>query len=190
MAWLNAIANNMKWLFAAIVLVVILVLVWRYRDQLAESWRQFCQQWKDFWDRLFGRRNDRGAIEATVQVKEKKLLPKFTAYKDPFESGEWQRWPPKQLLAYTFDAFEAWGRDLACPREADLTPSEYAKQVSRHDREVGRAAGKLADLYAEVAYSQNPPTRQSTESIRGFWQVMRNRYQPARGAASLQRESM
>ena len=45
----------------------------------------------------------------------------FAAYEDPFATGAARRMTPAELVVYTFEALEAWGREQVIERPPEQT---------------------------------------------------------------------
>ena len=48
---------------------------------------------------------------------------RFADFSDPFAAGTAGRYPPEELVRYTFEALEAWARDNGQPRLPEQTPA-------------------------------------------------------------------
>jgi len=90
-------------------------------------------------------------------------------------TGEAQRWSPRDLVAYSFQALEAWGREHGCQRGQEQTPHEFAGALTACEATVGREAGHLADLYCCAAYSSGLLPRDRVGRLQELWQLMRAR---------------
>jgi len=102
---------------------------------------------------------------------------RFADFPDPFTSGDAQRWPPRELVRYSFEAFEAWAREQGFPRAPDQTPHELARQVGAHVEAVSRESRLLADLYSRVAFAPGVPLV-GIEHLRHLWRQLRTVEQP------------
>jgi hypothetical protein len=96
---------------------------------------------------------------------------RFSSYDDPFASGMAARVPLPELVRYSFEALEAWGRDHGSPRATGQTPHEFTQQLGDFDNSVSREVKQLADLYCQIAYAPSLPAG-GIELVRGFWQRM------------------
>ena len=92
---------------------------------------------------------------------------------DPFATGTAASYTPQQLVAYAFEAVEAWAREHGCERGAEQTPHEFASHVAARAALVGAEARTLADLYCAEAYSKESLSRTSVQGLARLWQVLR-----------------
>lgn len=171
---LGLIPFGLKWLYNLIFIAIAGYLIWRNRQRVMEALRNFWAAIREFWDRLFGVRPAEPAGEEAAAVAAVPPRP-FTAFPDPFATGEAQRWSPRDLVAYSFQALEAWGREHGCQRGQEQTPHEFAGCLAACDATVGREAGNLADLYCCAAYSSGGLPRDRVGRLQELWQVMRAR---------------
>jgi hypothetical protein len=78
-----------------------------------------------------------------------------------------------ELVRYTFQALEAFGRERGCPRADGQTPHEFALALGRVHPALSRLAGTLADWYGQLAYASRPAAPAATDPLRQLWQGMR-----------------
>ncbi len=168
-AWLVGL---FKWIFYGVLAIVVIYLVWRNRDALWKAFCDFVQFFIDLWQNLFGG-GKRQAEEAAENAKVKKPLPRFADFKDPFASGAAGRYPPAELVRYTFEALEAWARDRGCPRHPDETPHEFVRGLAAHSPALGDDAARLADLYCQVAYAPFNLPAAGAAGLAQLWRIMR-----------------
>ena len=170
LAWLKTAA---RWLFWAAAAVLGLYWLWRSREQVLATLREFLQGWREFWQRLFGgKRIGEQAADATEEVAKPPPRP-FADFTDPFASGTAARFSPDELVRYTFEALEAWAREHDCPREVDQTPHELARRVGERAEELVVPVRRLADLYCRVAYAPGTLPRETTGSLEPIWASLR-----------------
>lgn len=74
-----------------------------------------------------------------------------------------------ELVRYSFDALEAWGREHNSPRTPGQTPLEYAHQLGEVNQSVAREARQLADAYGQLAFAKQAPAA-GLPLLRQFWQ--------------------
>ena len=152
-----------KYIVYIIGLVALIVLLWMFRDELAKLWAE-----------LFGNKEESQeeteAVASTSDVSASQ--PDFSQFKDPFQQGLIEKWPPAQTIQYSFEALEAWARGHHCPRERDQTPLEFARQLQQVDEEVAAQSRTLADLMGESLYSGGSVGRSQTLKLQRLWQAM------------------
>jgi hypothetical protein len=168
-----SIGGFLKLILYAVVLGAVGYWAWKNWDRVRAAIQRFVRELREFWARLFGRK-DQGAWELVEDEasKQPRLRP-FSDYADPFASGLARRSPPEQVVRYTFEALEAWARENGCARDPDQTPREFARQIARHEASLSPGAKTLASLYSHVAYASGRPTAESIRPLAEFWQRLR-----------------
>ncbi len=159
----SLLATLGKSLVFLIGLVALAVLVWLYRDELAE-----------FWAKLFGGKKQK-QVDARAVPEKRLRKPKFSDFPDPFRTGRESKWTERQLIQYTYAALEAWARGRQYEKEPDETPYEFVKQIQVFDRVVGHQAVELAHLYCRAEYSQQAVRRSELKPLLKLWQEMTTR---------------
>jgi len=171
---LGLIPFGLKWLYNLIFIAIAGYLIWRNRERVLEALRNFWDAIREFWDRWFGVRRAEPAGEEAAALAVAPPRP-FADFPAPFAPGDALRWPPRDLVAYSFQALEAWGREHGCARGQEQTPHEFAGSLAACEALVGREAGHLADLYCCAAYSSGGLPRARVGRLQQLWQVMRTR---------------
>jgi hypothetical protein len=146
--------------------VVIWWLLFHWRD-LLNGLLGLLSGWGEWWQKLFGRR--KSARDAARRAPPPKS---FADFSDPFSAGVASRWPPVELVRYSFEALEAWARDNGWPRESDQTVHDFAQQIGIHVESLAAPARTLADLYSWAAYSPRTLPAGSADLMRKFWQAL------------------
>ncbi len=172
--WLSQLSPTLgqiiKWIFYVLVFLTIVVLAWIYRAQIAAAWKKLVAELRDLWARWFGGKQ---AAEAAAIVASAAPPRTFATYADPFASGLAGRATLAELVRYTFEALEAWGREHDSPRTAGQTAHEYARQVGENHQPLAREVRFLAELYGQLAYAQNSLRQANVEPLKSLWQQMR-----------------
>ncbi|GAB4130185.1 DUF4129 domain-containing protein [Thermopirellula anaerolimosa] len=179
---LNQVASGFAFLLRLLIALAFVVaaawLAWRYRHEVREVLRQWCEQLMRLMESLFGRRkaaggNDSAAGPALSQS------PPFSRFQDPFASGMAARQAPVWLVVYSFDALQAWGEQMGMPRDPDETPKEYARRLRASGLRGPNAFDRLSELYNLAAYagrsgtlSLSPEDRQALATA---WRYMTHR---------------
>lgn len=162
----------LRFLYWVIVIAVVGFLVWRYHQQIADALRKFLASISDFWNSLLGR--GKSSTAAQEQVVDPGPPPRpFSAYADPFLTGMAQKHPPAEVVRYTFEAVQAWGRERGVARHPEQTPHEYAQAVGEQESTLSRDVTVLADLYCRCAYGRDAASRSNIESLRQLWERLR-----------------
>jgi len=164
---LPSLDSLMKLILYALVLGILLFLAYKYRRQLVAAWRQLLKELREFWERFFRRSG-----EATPSTDSAVLPPvrhPFAAFSDPFMSGRAQRISRIELIRYTFEALQAWGREHGCPRQESETPHEYVQRLSTTAPHLAAEARALAEFYGLAAYAKAMLPASIGEPLRTLW---------------------
>jgi hypothetical protein len=160
----------LKWAFYGLVVVIGAYALWRSRKEVAGAFRQLLAACREFWAWLLGRKRPgaqaAAALEAPPPAPPVKRLADFV---DPFAADTAERLSPDELVRYSFEALEAWGRETGAPRHPDQTAHEFAQQVGLLAEPLARDARLLADLYCRVAYAPGTLPRSSLRPLEAFW---------------------
>lgn len=159
------IAAAFKWLFYGVVIAGAVWWAW-HNWQLIVAWLHYLLT---FWQNLFGG-PQRKALPVTLELGP--VYQPFSAYTDPFASGQAGRYSAEALVRYSFEALEAWARDQGWPRESDQTAYEFARQVGTQAPPIAAPARALADLYSRAAYASAALPANSIEQLQTLWQAM------------------
>lgn len=173
------LAVAIKWLFYLVLLAIAVYAAWRWRRELK---RELSKLWAEFkkllaklrglWARLWNREKPAPA-SAPEQTQEGRAPPRpFASFADPFASGTASSLSPEELVQYSFEALEAWGRENDCPRSPEQTPYEYSTQIARREQSLSGAARDLAEVYSITAYAGASLVPASVDRLRGFWQQL------------------
>src|SRR4029434_1749923 len=77
--------------------------------------------------------------------------PPFTDYSNPFADGSAERREPAELIAYTFEALDAWAWDRDAGRDSSETALEFARKLGEAFPDHAEVFAKLANLYTRMA---------------------------------------
>jgi hypothetical protein len=158
----------LKWIFYGF----LLWLAWRYRRELLEMLRTAWQQFLELWHNLFGGWSRRKKVEV-VEAVVKKPSRRFADFTDPFAAGVAERYPPGEIVRYTFEALEAWANDHGCPRQPDQTPHEFTRSLAVQISALKDPTRRLADLYCQVAYAPDTLPIHRVRRLSHLWQALR-----------------
>jgi len=162
-----------QWLVYGVLTLLVIAAVWSNRDKLLAALRDFRQWLADFWRNLFGGATSRAGGDEEQADGRKARLARFADYRDPFADGTAGRYRPEELVRYTFEALEAWGREHGHPREPEQTPHEFARGLAAHASSLGDDAGRLAELYCQVAYAPGTLATAHVAPLSHLWQQLR-----------------
>jgi len=168
----SGIPHVLKALYWLLFIAIVGYFAWRYRTQVMAAISGFLQAIRDFLEGLFGGR--RATQEGEEDAAEDLSLPPrpFSDYANPFTTGAAATYTPQQLVAYTFEAVEAWAREHGCERGAEQTPHEFAGRLAACATSLGADARALADLYCAAAYSEESLSTTSVRGLQRLWQTL------------------
>ena len=164
------VAQILQWLFYGLVIVTLIVLAWIYRAEIIAAWKKLVAELRDLWNRWFGGKQPAAAAEAVAAPAPPRS---FATYADPFASGLAGRATLAELVRYTFEALEAWGREHNSPRATGQTAHEYAQQVGCVHEPLAANVRILAELYGQLAYARSTRSQANLEPLKSLWQQMR-----------------
>lgn len=170
-SWGGAFAWILRALFYLLLFVVLLVLAYVYRERLVAAWKKLMVELRELWARWFGKKPEPALAAAAAALP----LPRpFADFSDPFASGAAGRMSWAELVRYTFQALEAFGRERGCPRATGQTPHEFAASLGQTHPALSRFAATLADWYGQLAYASRPAASPTTDPLKQLWQGMRS----------------
>jgi hypothetical protein len=169
---LSSLGSLVKLLLYAVVLGVIAFLAWRYRQELLAAWQQLLKELRELWERLFGGKVNESAVAEESAATKMPVRRPFASFSDPFATGQATRMNRLELLRYSFEALQAWGRERGCPREESETPHEYAGRLAMSSPHLASEAAALAEFYGIAAYGGGMLPASFGEPLRGLWVKM------------------
>jgi len=174
---LDKVAGVVKWLVFAIVAVLVIFGLFfgvlKYLAPFTDWARRWLEGIRAWWANLFGKS---GATRTATKTEAQPLAPvrppPFSAYSNPFADGTAEGRDTAELIAYTFEALDAWAWDRDSGREPTETPLEFVKRLSEAFPDHADAYGKLATLYTRMAYSQRPLPGTARGTLEAAWEQM------------------
>ena len=85
------------------------------------------------------------------------------------------RCSPDELVRYSFEALEAWGREHGWARGPEQTPHEFAHEIGTRVHALSTDVRRLADLYCRVAYAGHTLPARSVAPLKELWRELRHR---------------
>jgi hypothetical protein len=175
---LSKVAGVVKWIvFAIIALLIVFGLffgVLKYLAPFTDWARRWLDGIRNWWASLFAKSERK---REQVSASEEKSLapvrpPPFHAYSNPFADGTAEDRDPAELIAYTFEALDAWSWDRDAGREPTETPLEFALRLSEAFPDHAEMFTKLATLYTRLAYSTLPLPANALAVLEEAWEQM------------------
>ncbi len=175
--WLKPVANVLKWIvLAAVVLLVVIFVARALLSFLANftGWARGLLDWlNSFWRGLWSRKDgdatNNAATEAETPTRQHRP---FVWYRDPFRAGTADQMSDVELIRYTFNALEAWARERDLARPDVETPLEFARRLGEEFPALEEEAHNLASYYATAAYAPELLEADCTENMRRLWEVL------------------
>ena len=143
---------------------------WKNKDGILAAIANIGPWLADLWNRLFGGTRQQDAGDDGQAESPRVPLRRFADFTDPFASGAADQQPAEELVRYTFDALEAWGRDQGHARASEQTPHEFVRELGVQAPWLSEDAVRLADLYCQVAYAHQTLRRSKLGCLQRCWQ--------------------
>jgi len=173
------LAVAIKWLFYLVLLAIAVYAAWRWRAglkrELSKLWAEFKKllaELRSLWARLWNREKPEPSAATTEHSPGHSPSRPFASFANPFASGAAASLSPEELVQYSFEALEAWGRENDCPRSPEQTPYEYSTLIARRERSLSGAARDLAEVYSHTAYAGASLVPASADRLRRFWEKL------------------
>ena len=171
---LEKIAGAVKWIvFAIIAVAVVLAVVLGILRYLAPftNWAQrLLDAIRNWWAGLFGQKKAaRAQEEPTATLAGLQRPPPFHEYSNPFVDGSAERRDPAELVAYTFEALDAWAWDRDRGRHLPETPLEFLARLADDYPDLVEVFTSFAKIYARVTYSQAEPPSNTLPACGALW---------------------
>jgi hypothetical protein len=177
LSFLSKLSPILKWIVFALIVIVVIVMLLRSGLGFLANFMQWAKDLLDalrnFWANLFGRRGKEKA-----RVGEDDDLPAgpprrpFSAFANPFATGEAAGMSPQELLRYTFEALQAWAWERDLGRQQGETPLEFANRLAEEFPAFGVEVRRLAYLYARAVYARGELPAGMPDEVRQFWEKL------------------
>jgi hypothetical protein len=174
---LEKVAGVVKWIvFAIIAVLVVFGLffgVLKYLAPFTDWARRWLDGIRNWWASLFGKK-PAAARATTEQAKPLAPVrpPPFSEYSNPFADGTAEGRDLAELIAYAFEALDAWAWDRGAGREPTETPLEFARRLGKAFPDHAGIFTRLATLYTRMAYSTLPLPDTATATLEEVWEQM------------------
>ena len=171
-SWMDSLAENagtlFKWFIYAAMAVGAIYLAIR-------NWPAVVSFFQKLWDEflsIFGRKPS--AVAVSEEADDEPVAPPrpFSAFRDPFQSGQATKSSPGELVRYTFEALQAWAFENNCGRTPDQTPMEFGQRLQSRRLKISNEAHEVSQLYAQVAYGGLRPDESSIAILQKLWRKL------------------
>ncbi len=171
-SWLS---TALKWLVFVVLALAVAFYLFRHGLKYLANFTQWARRLlaalDAFWQRLFGWLGPRAAGTDDWQKPETIPTPQlpFTSFANPFRNGSAAQQSPEELVRYSFEALEAWGREHDLGRHPEETAIEFARRVGQATPSLEGEVKQLAGLYARAAYARGRIPASSLPTLQQFW---------------------
>lgn len=158
-------------IYFIVIALFVLVILFLYGRRVLGAIAAFVRDIRNLLARLFG-----VTASATNEATEANSPPEesfraFASFQDPFLAGTADRYSTQQLVNYSFEALQAWGRERNCVRSAEQTALEFAAQIGATHERIALPARNLALLYSQAAYAPGTLGNESRDHLRNLWKA-------------------
>lgn len=168
-----SVADLLRWILYALFAALLVRALYRHRAKLLAALRQILGDLLNFWRRLFGWKPVPAGCAVASASPETREAPKpFSAYRNPFTSGWADRMRMDELISYTFEALQAWARDLGYERRPPQTPFEFAMALSEATPALSQEIVEVTRMYGRLAYAGQLPPPERVAVLETLWQRM------------------
>lgn len=166
-SWLG---STVKWIIYGLLAIAAIVCFIKYREQIMDGLRRFFADLRNLFRRKPKSRAQ--AAEAAGEQPEKEPPRPFASYANPFETGSADQMQTETVIAYTFEAMESWAYERQIEHKPEQTPAEFAEEIGEEAPAMAEESARLARLYTQAAYSDDPPSDKCRDALRETWHAM------------------
>jgi hypothetical protein len=172
----SSLATALKWIVFAVLAIVVAVYLFRHGLRYFANFMTWAQRLlaalDAFWQRLFGWWKPRSESTDDERTPSEILTPPqpFSSFTNPFRNGSTPRQSPEELVRYSFEALEAWGREHDLSRTPEETALEFARRIGQSTPPLDTDVKRLAGLYVRAAYGQGSLGQTSIPTLQQFWE--------------------
>ena len=165
------VGSTFKTIIYLLLAVAAIFVMYKYREQIAAGLKQFLADLRN----LFGGKKQTSADGSDDAGEPGEYRPQprpFASFADPFSSGSASQMATESVIAYTFEAMEAWAYEQGIARKIEQTPMEFAREISEQLPGFAEDAMRLARLYTRSNYADRPPSDRCREVLAQTWRAM------------------
>jgi Domain of unknown function (DUF4129) len=161
----------LKWILIAILIGVLVIYALTHPKELAQLWSDLMRIFEGWFGSQSKPRSAANADSTKAQLEELKARP-FSSFSDPFREGS--AMDPRQIVAHTFAALEAWAEERGNSRAADQTAEEFARSLARKQPKVASHATGAAQMLDRVMFAGWSPSPSDISNLAQLWLLMKN----------------
>jgi uncharacterized protein DUF4129 len=175
---LEKVAGVVRWIVFAIIAIVVVVIVvlavLRYLAPFTGWAQRLLDALKNWWAGLWGKAkaNPDRQGGGELQPVGPQRPPPFHAYSNPFLDGSAETRDLADLVAYSFDALDAWAWDQDAGRESPETPLEFLARLADLHPDLLDVLTRFAKVYARITYSDADPPPDTRPACEALWDGM------------------
>jgi hypothetical protein len=128
---------------------------------------RFGRDWLDAWRKRAPKKPKAGPSPSAPRAARS-----FREFQNPFRTGAAQRMSARELVAYTFEALEAWGADHGCRRTEETTPAEFGRELAKAFPEISDDVLDTVRVYIRVAYGGWAPSAEDLAVVERLWSAL------------------
>jgi hypothetical protein len=174
---LQRVGPVLKWIVFALLGLLVLVALLRgglgFLANFTDWAKRLLEAWRNFWANLFAgsqnQQTEAGTVDDAPVAAKERVMP-FSAFSNPFDTGEAERMTLRNLVRYSFAALEAWARDHDLGRGQDETALEFVRRLGEELPALEAAAAELAGLHAQAEYARERLPATTLDTMRAFWE--------------------
>jgi len=171
----SRLSTALKWLVFVVLALAVAFYLFRHGLKYLANFTQWARRLlaalDALWQRLFGWLGPRTAGSEHTETPETITTPQlpFTSFANPFRNGSAVQQSPEELVRYSFEALEAWGREHNLGRQPEETAIEFARRLGQATPALDMEVKQLAGLYARAAYARGRIPASSLPTLQQVW---------------------
>jgi hypothetical protein len=174
LASLSPLMSALKWIVFGVLGLITLFFVLRsglrYLAHFTDWARRLLETLSNFWQGLFASPRDGNPADGGSEAVPEPTSQPFSAFTNPFRTGQAARMTPADLARYSFEALEAWAREQDNGRRTDESPIEFATRLVAEETVLGKDISSVGVLYARVLYAPGELPVDWSDVLKKFWQ--------------------
>ena len=160
-------SNLVRWIISGLLLLVILFLIMRFRDELIAAFRDIVA----WWSGLFGHSSEASSTSDTSSsstMLKPVVTQSFNDFVNPFGSNV-AGWKASRIIRHSFEAIEVWGRERQLARSDQETPEEYIRRLTANYPDQSESLFRLMQLYNRLAYANGKVDTSEVKKLDRLW---------------------
>ncbi|MCS1410910.1 MAG: hypothetical protein M2R45_04105 [Verrucomicrobia subdivision 3 bacterium] len=148
----------LKWLVILIAMSIFAIFIYCHRKVFSAMTQAIWQAIVVFFRDLFMSPSPCSSKNKTkAGLQPARGLRSFRNFRDPFASGQADRWPPEALITYSYEALQSWAKERGTPESPNETPIERSQTIASNHPELHPWVNSLGEQYSSLAYGKRLP---------------------------------